>query len=153
MEFEVGDNIFLKVTPLQNLTARKGKKLQPRYVGPFKILQRVGNVAYQLELLVSLSRIHDVFHVSMLKKYHPDPTHVLKLEEIDIDESLTYEERSVQILNRKVKELRTKQIHLVKILWRNHEIEKAIWEVEENIRAKYPELFSDQGENFENKIL
>ncbi|XP_027154858.1 uncharacterized protein LOC113754806 [Coffea eugenioides] len=123
---------------------RKGKKLQPRYVGPFKILQRVGNVAYRLELPASLSRIHNVFHVSMLKKYHPDPTHVLKPEEIDIDESLTYEEIPVQILDRKVKELRTKLIPLVKVLWRYHEIEEATWEVEEDIRAKYLELFSDQ---------
>ena len=91
---------------------------------PFKILQRVGNVAYRLELPASLSRIHDVFYISMLKKYHPHPTHVLKPEEIDLDESLTYEERSIQILDRKVKELRTKRIPLIKILWRNHEIEK-----------------------------
>ncbi|XP_071923220.1 uncharacterized protein [Coffea arabica] len=95
LEFEVGDKVFLNVTPLRSLTAGKGKKLQPRYGGPFKILQRVGNVAYRLELPASLSRIHDVFHVSMLKKYHPDPTHVLKPEEIDIDKSLTNEERPV----------------------------------------------------------
>ncbi|XP_071928136.1 uncharacterized protein [Coffea arabica] len=94
----------------------KEKKLQPRYVGPFEILQCVENVAYQLELPASLSRIHEVFHVSMLKNYHPNPTHVLKPEEIGIDESLTYEERPVQILDRKVKELRTKQIPLVKVL-------------------------------------
>ena len=153
MEFEVGDKVFLKVTPLQSFTASKGKKFQPRYVGSFKILQRVGNEAYRLELPASLSRIHDVFHVSMLKKYHPDPTHVLKPEEIDIDESLTYEERLVQILDQKVKKLRTKQIPLVKVLWRNHEVEEATWEVEEDIRAKYPELFDNQGENFEDEIL
>ena len=153
LEFEVGDKVFLKVTPLRSLTAGKGKKLHPRYVGPFKILQRVGNVAYRLELPTSLSRVHDVFHVSMLKKYYPDPTHILKPEEIDIDECLTYEERPVQILDRKVKELRTKQIPLVKVLWRNHEVEEATWEVEEDIRAKYPKLFNDEGENFEDEIL
>ena len=144
LEFEVGDKVFLKVTPLRSLTAGKGKKLHPRYVGPFKILQRVGNVAYRLELPTSLSRVHDVFHVSMLKKYHPDPTHILKPEEIDIDESLTYEKRPVQILDRKVKEVRTKQIPLVKVLWRNHEVEEATCEVEEDIRAKYPELFIER---------
>ncbi|XP_071917060.1 uncharacterized protein [Coffea arabica] len=152
LEFEVGDKVFLKVTPLRSFTVGKGKKFQPRYVRPFKILQRVGNVVYRLKLPASLSRIHDVFHVSMLnvtappppKKYHPDPTHVLKPEEINIDESLTYEERPVQILDRKVKELRIKRIPLVKILWRNHEVEEVTWEVEEEIRAKYPELFSDQ---------
>ena len=81
-------------------------------------------MAYLLELPASLSRIHNVFHISMLKKYHPDPTHVLKPEEIHIDETLTYEKRPVQILDRKVKELRTKQIPLVKVLWRNHEVEE-----------------------------
>ncbi|XP_027124259.1 uncharacterized protein LOC113769254 [Coffea eugenioides] len=144
LEFEVGDKVVLKVTPLQSFTVEKGKKLQPRYVGPFKILQRVGNVAYRLELPASLSRIHDIFHISMLKKYHPDSTHVLKPEEIDLDESLTYEERPVRILDQKVKELRTKRIPLIKILWRNHEVEEATWEVEEEIRAKYPELFSNR---------
>ncbi|XP_071901026.1 uncharacterized protein [Coffea arabica] len=98
LEFEVGDHVFLK---------------------------RIGKVAYRLELLSSLSRIHDIFHISMLKKYYPDPTHILQLEEIEIDESLTYEEKPVQLLDRKVKELRNKQIPLVKILWRNHGIEEA----------------------------
>ncbi|XP_071902206.1 uncharacterized protein [Coffea arabica] len=125
LEFEVGDRIFLKVTPLRSITAGRGKKLQPRFVRPFKILQRVGKVVYRFELSSSLSRIHNVFHVSMLKKYYPDPSHILQLEEIEIDESLTYEEKLVQLLDRKVKELRNKQILLVKILWRNHGIEKA----------------------------
>ena len=93
LEFEVRDKVFLRVTPLKGKTkAGKGKKLQPRYIGPFSILQRVGKVVYRLELPVCLSRIHDVFHVSLLKKYHPDPTRVLPPEDIELDESLTYEE-------------------------------------------------------------
>ena len=89
----------------------------------------------------------------MLKKYHSDPTHVLKPEEIDIDETLTYEERPVQILDRWVKELRTKQVPLGKVLWRNHELEEATWAGEEDIRTKYPELFNTQGKNVEDEIL
>ena len=77
LEFEVGDLVFLKITPLRSVMAGEVKKLQPGFVGPFKIFQRVGKVAYRLELPSSLSRIHDVFHVSMFKKYHPDPTHIL----------------------------------------------------------------------------
>ncbi|XP_027156234.1 uncharacterized protein LOC113757009 [Coffea eugenioides] len=125
--------------------AGRGKKLQPRFVGPYKILQRVGNVAYKLELPPNLSRIHNIFHVSMLKKYHPDPSHVLQPENIDIDEALTYEEKPENLLDRKVKELRNKQIPLVKVLWRNHGLEEATCEVEEEIREKYPDLFPNQG--------
>ncbi|XP_071920658.1 uncharacterized protein [Coffea arabica] len=143
LEFEVGDHVFLKITPLRSITAGKGKKLQPRYVGPYKILQRVGAVAYRLELPSSLSRIHNVFHVSMLKKYHPDPSHVLQPEDIEVDESLAYEEKPVQVLDRKVKELRNKRIPLVKVLWRNHGVEEATWEVEEEMRKKYPNLFGN----------
>ena len=80
----------------------------------------------------------------MFKKNHPDPSHILRLESIEIDETLTYEEKPVKLLDRKVKELRNKRIPLVKILWRNHELEKATWEVEEAIRGKYPDLFTNQ---------
>ena len=108
-EFEIGDKVFLKVTPLKGkIKTGKGNKLQPRYIRPFSILQRIGKVAYRLELLVSQSRIHDVFHVSLLKEYHPDPTHVLPPEDIELDESLTYEERPIRVLDWKVKDLRNK---------------------------------------------
>ena len=109
--------MFLKVTPLKRkVKAGKGKKLQPRYIGPFKILLRVGKVAYRLELPISLSQIHDLFHVSLLKKYHSDPTHILPPEDIELDEYLTYEEQPIRVLDRKVKDLRNKQIPLVKVL-------------------------------------
>ncbi|XP_071901037.1 uncharacterized protein [Coffea arabica] len=145
LEFEVGDHVFHKITPLRSVTAGRGKKLKPRFVGPFPILQRVGKVAYRLELPPSLSRIHDVFHVSMLKKYYPDPTHIVPPKEIEIDKSLTYEERPMRVLDRKVKELRNKQIPLVKILWKNHGVEEATWEMEEEMKKKYPGLFNDSG--------
>ena len=128
--FAVGDQVFPKITPLKaSLMAGRGKKLQPRFIGPYKILQRVGNVAYKLELPPRLSRIHNVFHVSILKKFHPNPSHVLQPENIEIDEALTYEEKPVNLLDRKVKELRNKQILLVKVLWRNHGIDEATWEL------------------------
>ncbi|XP_027155277.1 uncharacterized protein LOC113755471 [Coffea eugenioides] len=146
--------VFLKVTPLRGtVAARKGKKLKPRYVGPYKIQRRVETVAYQLELLTSMSRIHNVFHVSLLKKYHPDPTHILQPKDVELDETLTYEEQPVQILDRKVKELRNKRIPLVKILWRNHDMEEATWELEEDMQKKYPSLFMNKGINFEDEIV
>ncbi|XP_027158304.1 uncharacterized protein LOC113759925 [Coffea eugenioides] len=154
LEFWIGDQVFLKITPLKaSLMAGKEKKLQSRFVGPYKILQRVGNVAYKLELPPSLSRIHNIFHVSILKKYHPDPSHVLQPENIEIDEALTYEERPVKLLDRKVKELRNKRIPLVKVLWKNHGVEEVTWEVEEEIQKKYLDLFPDQGMNFVDEIL
>ncbi|XP_071921770.1 uncharacterized protein [Coffea arabica] len=92
LEFEIGDKVFLKITPLKaSLMAGKGKKLQLKFVGPYKVIQRIGNMAYKLELSLSLSRIHDVLHVSMLKKHYPDPFHVLRSEEVEIDENLSYE--------------------------------------------------------------
>ncbi|XP_071939145.1 uncharacterized protein [Coffea arabica] len=113
LEFEVGDKAFLRVKPLKSgVVSKKGKKLKPRYIRLFKILKRVGNVAYQLKLPASMAKVHDVFHVSMLRKYHPDPSHVLQLEGIEVDETLTYEEGPVQVLDREVKELRNKKIPL-----------------------------------------
>ncbi|XP_027098917.1 uncharacterized protein [Coffea arabica] len=153
LEFEEGDMVFLKVTPLRGtIAAKKGKKLKPRYIGSYRIQSRVGTVAYQLELPVKMSRIHNVFHVSLLKKYHPDPTHILHTEDVELDETLTYGEQPVQILDRKVKELRNKQISLVKILWKNHDVEEATREVEEDMQKEYPSLFTKKGINFEDEI-
>ena len=93
---EIGDQVFLKVSPMRGMMrfGKKGK-LNPRYVGPFKVIERIGEVAYQLALPPALSRLHDVFHVSMLKKYLHDPSHVLSYESLDVDPNLTYEERPV----------------------------------------------------------
>ncbi|XP_071924879.1 uncharacterized protein [Coffea arabica] len=113
LQFEVGDKVFLRVKPLKGgVVSKKGKKLKPSYVGPFEILKRIGKVAYQLRLPSSKAKVHNVFHVSMLKKYHPDPSHVLQLEEIEVDESLAYEEGPVKILEKEMKELRSKKIPL-----------------------------------------
>ncbi|KAL5549643.1 hypothetical protein UlMin_004874 [Ulmus minor] len=119
---------------------KKGK-LSPRYIGPFEILERIGKVAYKLALPSELAAVHNVFHVSMLRKYVSDPSHVLASEPIEVREDLTYQEQPVQILDRKDKALRNKVIPLVKVLWRNHKVEEATWEREDEMRAKYPHLF------------
>ena len=108
---------------------KKGK-LAPRYIGPFEIMSRVGEVAYRLVLPPELSRIHPVFHVSMLRKYIPDPSHVLQPQTIDISEDLTYEEYPVAIIDRQVCQLRIKEIPMVKVLWSNHTVEDCTWEME-----------------------
>ncbi|KAA0036633.1 pol protein [Cucumis melo var. makuwa] len=144
LEFEVGDKVFLKVAPMRGVLRfeRRGK-LSPRFVGPFEILERIGPVAYRLVLPPSLSTVHDVFHVSMLRKYVPDPSHVVDYEPLEIDENLSYTEQPVEVLAREVKTLRNKEIPLVKVLWRNHRVEEATWEREDDMRSRYPELFEE----------
>ncbi|KAL5566168.1 hypothetical protein UlMin_029332 [Ulmus minor] len=142
LEFQVGDSVFLKISPFKG-TIRFGKrgKLNPRYIGPYEILERVGKAAYRLALPPNLATVHNVFHVSMLKKYVPDKSHVLEQEPIEIQEDLSLQEKPVQILDFKVKTLRNKDIPLVKVLWRNQTVEEATWEREADMRASYPELF------------
>ncbi|CAL1356561.1 unnamed protein product [Linum trigynum] len=121
---------------------KKGK-LSPRYIGPYEVLERVGPLAYRLALPPNLSKIHNVFHVSMLKGYKSDPTHIVRLEDIQLDSDMTYTEEPVGIIDRQDKELRRKKFPMVKVVWRNQGIEAATWEIEEDMRKKYPELFLD----------
>ncbi|KAM6542040.1 hypothetical protein CsatB_006487 [Cannabis sativa] len=119
---------------------KKGK-LSPRFIGPFEILEKVGQVAYRLALPPALSAVHNVYHVSMLRKYVSDPMHVLSYETLELQPDLSYDEQPVQILDKKEKVLRTKTISLVKVLWRNSKVEEATWELEFDMRAQHPELF------------
>ncbi|KAM6542984.1 hypothetical protein CsatB_029777 [Cannabis sativa] len=142
VEFQVGDFVFLRVSPMKGIRrfGKKGK-LSPRFIGPFEILEKVGQVAYRLALPPALSGVHNVFHVSMLRKYVSDTTHILSYEDIELQTDLSYEEQPVQILDRKEKVLRNKTIPLVKVLWRNSKVEEATWELESQMRELYPELF------------
>ncbi|KAM6543380.1 hypothetical protein CsatB_007827 [Cannabis sativa] len=118
---------------------KKGK-LSPRFIGPFGILEKVGQVAYRLALPPSLSAVHNVFHVSMLRKYVSDPMHIMSYEALELQADLPYDEQPIQILDRKEKVLQSKTIALVKMLWRNSKVEDATWELESDIRIQYPEL-------------
>ncbi|XP_019253737.1 PREDICTED: uncharacterized protein LOC109232429 [Nicotiana attenuata] len=144
IEHQVGDKVFLKVSPLKKIMrfGKKGK-LSPRFIGPYEILERIGPVAYKIALPPELGKIHNVFHVSVLRKYRSDPSHVLPIESIEVSPDLTYEEEPIQILAHEIKELRKKRIPLVKVLWRNHSGEEAAWEREEDMRVQYPHLFRD----------
>ncbi|XP_028080805.1 uncharacterized protein LOC114282360 [Camellia sinensis] len=117
-------------------------KLSPRFIGPFDIIKRIGEVVYHLALSPQLSGVHNMFHVSMLCKYEPNPSHVLDWTEIKIDKNVSYEEKPLQILLTREKVLRGKTIPLVKVLWRHHGVEEATWEREVEIREKYTDLFS-----------
>ncbi|KAE8661723.1 Ribosomal protein S8 family protein isoform 1 [Hibiscus syriacus] len=122
-EFQVEDKVFLKVSPWKKVLRFKRKgKLSPRFIGPYEIVKRVGPVVYQLALPPEMEKIHDVFHVSMLRKYRSDPSHIVTPEEIKIQPDLTYEEEPVRILAHEIKQLRNKTIPLVKVLWMNHKV-------------------------------
>ena len=124
MSFSAGDLMFLKVSPMKGVMRfGKKEKLAPRYIGPFEIRSRVGEVAYRLVLPPELSRIHPVFHMSMLIKYIADPSHVLQPQTVELSEDLTYEEFSVAIMDRQIRQLRTKNVPLVTVLWSNHTAE------------------------------
>lgn len=142
LEFEVGDKVFLKISPARGITRfRKKGKLNPRYIGPFEVLERVGKVAYRLALPPTMASIHDVFHVSMLRKYIADPAHILKYPEVEITRDLKHEVQPEKILDRIEKQLRNKTIPIVKIQWKGHTVEEATWELESEIRGRYPALF------------
>ena len=126
-------------------------KLSRRFIGPYEVIEKVVPVAYRLALPPELEKIHNVFHVSMLRRYRSDPSHVVSLETIELKPDLTYEEEPVEILAREVKELQNKRIPLVKVLWRNQKTEEAMWESEEVMRHQYPQLFNEG--NFEEEIL
>nr|KYP39906.1 Retrovirus-related Pol polyprotein from transposon 17.6 [Cajanus cajan] len=141
LEFSEGEHVFLKVTPTSSVgRALKAKKLTPRFVGPYQIIQRVGPVAYWLALPPSLSNLHDVFHVSQLRKYVHDPSHVVELDDVQVKENLTFEKFPVAVIDRKLKELRGKSIALVKVLW-DAATGEATWEVEQMLREHYAFLF------------
>ena len=100
VEFQVGDHVFLRVSPLRGVKRFGVRgKLSPRFVGPFEILERVGEVAYRLAMPPALSGVHDVFNISMLWKYASDSTHVLSYENLELDQDLSYEEKPIQILD------------------------------------------------------
>ncbi|KAI3802400.1 hypothetical protein L1987_30532 [Smallanthus sonchifolius] len=144
LEFIVGDKVFLKVSPCRGVRrfGIKGK-LSPRYIGPFEILERVGEVSYRLALPPQLSHVHNVFHVSLLRGYNYHPLHVINYPLHEIQEDLSYEEEPEAILDRQERVMRHKSIPFVKVLWKNHSEREATWETEEMIRSQYPNLFEN----------
>ena len=151
IQYEIGKKVFLKVSPWKKVMrfGRKGK-LSPRFIGSYEVIEKVGLVAYRLALPQELEKIHNVFHVSMLRRYRSNPSHVVSSEIIELRPDLTYEEEPIEIFAREVKELRNKRIPLVKVLWNNHKTEEATWESEETMHQQYLQLFNEG--NFEDGI-
>ncbi|KAM1092548.1 hypothetical protein ACFX19_020117 [Malus domestica] len=140
--YDVSNLVFLKLSPWRGVI-RFGKrdKLSPRYIGPYEITERIGEVTYRLELPLELSKIHNVFHVLMLRHYVLDPSHVIPPQPLEINLDLTYDEEPVTILDWKDKVLRNKTVSLVKVLWRSHSVKEVSWETEDRMREMYPRLF------------
>ncbi|XP_076939907.1 uncharacterized protein LOC143608841 [Bidens hawaiensis] len=142
IEFQVGDYVMLKVSPWKGVIRfRKRGKLSTRFIGPFKITARVGKVAYRLDLTEELNGIHNTFHVSYLRKCLADETACVPLNDIEVDDKLNYVEKHVAILDRKVKQLRNKDISQVKVQWKHRRGSDTTWEAEDEMRKYYPELF------------
>ena len=150
--YEIGDRAYLRVSPLRGVKrfGIKGK-LAPRFIGPYKVLARRGEVAYQLELPEGLT-VHDVFHVSQLKKCHPEMAETplrdtVPLDEVQLENDLTYEEKPIKILETAERITRTKTIRFCKVQWNHHSEEEATWEREEDLKAEHPQLFASQPES------
>ena len=144
LEFEVGDMVFIKVSPLRNVV-RFGAvgKLAPRFVGPFPIIERIGQMAYKVELPERLAGVHNVFHVSHLRKCLHESTEVVEpsiLEDVEVEKEATFRRVPIRILGTEIKKLRNREVKLVKVQWSEAQ-EDATWETEEKIRTLYPFLF------------
>ncbi|GKA55694.1 putative reverse transcriptase domain-containing protein [Tanacetum coccineum] len=139
LEFQVGDRVMLKVSPWKGVIhfGKRGK-LNPRYIGPFKVLAKVGTVAYKLKLPQQLSRVHSTFHVSNLKKCLSNEP----LDEIHIDDKLHFIEEPMEIMDHEVKRLKQSRIPIIKVRWNSRRGPEFTWEREDQFRKKYPHLFT-----------
>ncbi|GJT90239.1 putative reverse transcriptase domain-containing protein [Tanacetum coccineum] len=129
----------------QRSIIRFGKrgKLNPWYIGPLKILERIGPVSYKLELPEELINVHNTFHVSNLKKCLSDESLVIPMKELQLDDKLNFVEELVEVMDREIKQLRKSRIPIVKVQWNSKRGPEFTWECEDKIRAKYPHLFSN----------
>ncbi|KAI3666339.1 hypothetical protein L1987_27530 [Smallanthus sonchifolius] len=144
LEFQVGDLVLLKVSPWKGVIrfGKKGK-LAPRYVGLFKILERIGKVAYKLELPPALNNVHPTFHVSNLKKCLVVENLHIPLDDVRIDETMHFVEKPVEIMDREIKQLKRSRIPIVKVRWDSKRGPEFTWEREDQMKLKYPHLFTD----------
>jgi len=142
LEFQIGDKVFLKVSLIKEVRRFNViGKVSPRYIRHYEIIEKLNPVAYRLNLPTGLEHVHNVFHISQLRKYVPDSNHNIETEPTDFAKKLAYKEHPTQILDRRFKQLRNKSIPLVRVLWANHGSSEATWKTEEDMKNKHPYLF------------
>jgi len=142
IEFEVGDHVYLKVSPMKGVK-RFGikRKLEPRYVGPYRIIEKSGRVAYKLDLPREMGAIFPVFHVSQLKKCLRIPEERIATRKVNLKSDLSYEEKPVQVLDTQERVTRTRVVKLYKVVWSNHSERDATWEREDYLKENYPAFY------------
>jgi hypothetical protein len=141
LEFEVGNHVYLRVSPMKGVKRFVVKgKLAPRYIGPFPILEKCGTVAYKINLPPSLAGVHNIFHVSQLKKCLKAPVDIVLPEVTPLEVDLSYPEHPVKILDQKNRVMRRKIIKFFKIQWSNHSEEEATWESEDFLHSRHPDF-------------
>ncbi|GKB73928.1 hypothetical protein Tco_0935340, partial [Tanacetum coccineum] len=135
--------VMLKVLPWKGVVSfGKRGKLNPRYVGPFKVIERVGMDANKLELPQQISRVHNTFHMSNLKKCLSDETLMISLEELRVDDKLHFVEDPVEVMDREIKQLKRSHIPIIKVRWSSKRGPEFTWERENQFKQKYPHLFT-----------
>jgi hypothetical protein len=145
ISFELDEYVYLRVSPTRGLQRFKVKgKLAPRFIGPFRIIARRGKVTYQLELPAELSDVHDVFHMTQLRRCVSNPDKQVQHQNLNLQPDLTYKERPIKILEESERRIRQNVIKFDKVQWSNHTEEEATWEREDHLRAEYPYLFEGQ---------
>nr|GFA89515.1 putative reverse transcriptase domain-containing protein [Tanacetum cinerariifolium]GFA89518.1 putative reverse transcriptase domain-containing protein [Tanacetum cinerariifolium] len=143
IEFQIEDRVMIKVLPWKGVVHfRKQGKLNPKYVGPFMVLDKVETIPYKLELLQEFSRVHNTFHVSNLKKCHADEPLAVPLDGLHFDYKLHFVEEPVEIVDREVKWLKQSRIPLFEVRWNSRRGPEFMWEREDQFRKKYPHLFT-----------
>ncbi|GJW29395.1 putative reverse transcriptase domain-containing protein [Tanacetum coccineum] len=144
LKFSVGDYVLLKVSPWKGVVrfGKKGK-LTPRFVGPFEIVEKVGPVAYRLNLPEELNGVYDTLHVSNLKKCLADPTLQVPLDEIRVDDKLNFMEEPVEILEKEFEKLKRSRIAIIEVQWNSKRGPEFMWKREDQMKLKYLQLFSD----------
>ncbi|KAK9126039.1 hypothetical protein Scep_014885 [Stephania cephalantha] len=140
-KLQVDELVLLKLSPMKGIQRfGKKEKFAPRFICPFSVAERIGETTYRIDHPLAPEKIHDVFHVSMLKKYKPDSSHIIQWNDLYLEPNSSYQEQPTRILNNKIQQLRNRQMEFVKVLWQHHSTEEATWELKSEMQKSYPHL-------------